>query len=298
MKTLRISLALIAVVLISCTAAVAGQLQTTVSIAPMKYFVERIGGENVKANIMVKAGSSPATYEPQPRQMAELSRSEIYFSIGVPFEKAWLPRLKSANSNLEIVNLGSCVVHQPMQAHVHEESGHEEHAHEGHHHSDKIMDPHIWLAPQLVRIISQQIRDTLIEHDPANAPAYVRNYLSFAAEINNLDSELLEIFTRKGKKFSFMVYHPSWGYFASSYGLTQIPIELEGKEPSPKELAQLIKLAKKNSVKAIFIQPQFSRKSARAIASSIGAQVQTADPLAEDWAANLLRTANAFAEKH
>jgi len=95
-----------------------------------------------------------------------------------------------------------------------------------------------------------------------------------------------------------MVYHPSWGYFARTYGLNQIPIELEGKEPSPKELTQLIKLAKKNSVQAIFIQPQFSQKSARALAQSIGAEVLTANPLAEDWAENLRRTAEAFIKKH
>ncbi|WP_319777949.1 metal ABC transporter solute-binding protein, Zn/Mn family [Maridesulfovibrio sp.] len=298
MTKLRIALLLALTILISSTAATAGQLQTTVSIPPLKYFVEKIGGELVKANIMVKAGSSPATYEPQPRQMAELSKSEIYFAIGVPFERAWLPRFKSANSHLEIINLGSGVAHHAMRAHVHEDGQHEQSKHEDHQTTKRIMDPHVWLAPQLVRIISQQIRDTLIEHDPANKQAYIHNYLGFAEEINELDSELLKTFSKNKTGFSFMVYHPSWGYFARAYGLTQIPIELEGKEPSPKKLAQLINLAKKNSVKAIFIQPQFSKKSAQAIADSIGAKILTADPLAEDWTANLRRTAGAFATRH
>ncbi len=311
MKSRTIILGTITAMLISCSAALAGQIQTTVSIAPVKYFVERIGGENVKANIMVKAGSSPATYEPQPKQMAELSKSEIYFAIGVPFEKAWLPRFKSANKNLEIISLGQEVVHRSMKAHVHKHEGHE-HKHEHHtengHHKDHdhdalhnephIKDPHVWLSPSLVRIMSQKIRDTLIEHDPANTDTYIRNYLNFASEINSVDADLLKIFTHKGQEFSFMVYHPSWGYFADTYGLTQIPIELEGKDPSPKELAQLIEFAKDNSVKAIFVQPQFSQKSAQTIAKAIGAQVLVANPLAEDWPGNLRRTAKAFAKQN
>jgi zinc transport system substrate-binding protein len=283
-------------VLLSYSVAAADQFQATVSIAPLKYFVEKIGGDKVKTNIMVKTGSSPATYEPQPKQMADLSKSEIYFAIGVPFEQAWLPRFKSANSNLEIVNLGKAVIHRNMKAHIHEDEG--EHDHHNDHGEVKIKDPHVWLAPPLVRIISQKIMDTLIEHDPANAVTYTSNYLNFAAEINNIDSELLKTFTQKGEKFSFMVYHPSWGYFADTYGLNQIPIELEGKKPSPKKMAQLIEFAKANSVKAIFIQPQFSQKSAQTIAKSIGAQVLIADPLAEDWIANLRRTAKAFATQH
>ena len=183
-----------------------------------------------------------------------------------------------------------------MKSHIHEDE--HNHGHHDEHGEAKIKDPHVWLAPPLVRIISQKILNTLIEHDPANAATYTSNYLSFAAEINDIDSELLKTFTQKGQHFSFMVYHPSWGYFADSYGVNQIPIELEGKEPSPKKLAHLIEFAKANSVKAIFIQPQFSQKSAQTIANAIGAQVLIADPLAEDWSANLRRTAKAFATQH
>lgn len=317
MKTPKIFTLTAITLILACGPANAAKLQTTVSITPLKHFVEKIGGENVAASIMVKPGSSPATYEPQPRQMAQLSRSEVYFAIGVPFEQAWLPRFKSANKELEIVNLGDRIVHQTMKTHVHHDDDHhgEHHADHGHkptahhkenvhehdhdHHADvRMKDPHIWLSPPLVRIICQEIRDTLIEHDPTNAETYNQNYLNFAKDINKLDSDLLSTFLNKGKHFSFMVYHPSWGYFARTYGLTQLPIELEGKEPSPKELAQLIELAKNESVQAIFVQPQFSQKSAKAIASSIGAKVLVADPLAEDWEANIRKVAKTFTQNH
>ncbi|NDV28374.1 metal ABC transporter solute-binding protein, Zn/Mn family [Desulfovibrio sp. JC010] len=298
MRILKTGILMTVITILSCSMAAAGQLQTTVSIVPMKYFVKKIGGDNIKVNIMVKPGSSPATYEPQPKQMANLSKSEIYFAIGVPFEKAWLPRFKSANKKLEIVHLGQTVIHRAMKAHVHEHEEHH-HGHQAKHHEEPhIKDPHVWLSPPLVRTICQKVRNTLIEHDPANSQTYIDNYLKFAAEINKLDSDLLEIFSKKGTSFKFMVYHPSWGYFADTYGLTQIPIEMEGKDPSPKELAQLIDLAKKNSAKAIFVQPQFSKKSAQTIADSIGAAVLVANPLAEDWADNLRRTAAALAKKH
>ncbi|MBI9111768.1 metal ABC transporter solute-binding protein, Zn/Mn family [Maridesulfovibrio ferrireducens] len=270
------------------TVAHTAPLQVTVSIVPQKYFVKKIGGDLVDVNVMVRPGRSPAIYEPQPRQMAQLSKAAIYFAIGVPFEQAWLPRFKSANTDLKIVHLSECVVKQPMQEHLHEEKEHRDH------NENFLTDPHIWLSPPLVRILTIQIRDSLIEADPKNANIYRKNYYTFAGEIDELDNELINTFKDSTNQQSFMVYHPSWGYFARAYGLRQIPIELEGKEPSPKEMTHIIDFARKNSVSTIFIQPQFSRKSAQAIASSIGARILDADPLSADWDENLRKTAKAF----
>lgn len=291
---------LIVSAILLCSIAQAASLQITVSIVPQKYFVEKIGGDLVDVNVMVRTGSSPATYEPQPRQMAQLSKADLYYAIGVPFERAWLPRFKSANKNLHIIRLSDCVVRMPMQTHLHNNKEEHEiekqkiHHEPENHDADLLADPHIWLSPQLVRTICTEIRDSLILKDPKNTDKYRKNYLRFAQEINELDSTLLELFARQKKGLSFMVYHPSWGYFAKTYGLTQIPIELEGKTPSPKKLAHLIEFAKQNSVAAIFVQPQFSQKSAKAIATSIGAKILIADPLAEDWAKNLKKAAQTF----
>ncbi len=288
MSTRKFKFIFAILLLLVSTVAEAAPLQVTVSIVPQEFFVKKIGGDLVDVNVMVRPGSSPAVYEPQPKQMTQLSNSAIYFAIGVPFEQAWLPRFKSANTNLEIVPLNESVVRQPMQEHIHD--GEEHHGHS----ENYIADPHIWLAPPLVRIMSLQIRDSLIEADPLHEEIYRKNYYKFAAEIDDLDHELINIFKNSSKTQSFMVYHPSWGYFARAYGLKQIPIELEGKEPSPKEMAQIIDFARKNSVSAIFIQPQFSKKSAQAIASSIGAKILVADPLAANWDENLRETAKAF----
>lgn len=281
----------------------AAKLQVTVSIVPQKYFVNRIAGDLADVMVMVRPGSSPATYEPQPRQMAALSKTSIYFAAGVPFEKAWLPRFRSANSKMEIVNLAHSIVRMPMVGHHHEEA--EKHHMESMNHDQQlekhdahsmnfIPDPHTWLSPALVRVMAMDIRDALIQADPEDSSAYETNYLKFVEDINKLDSELARTFSKTAGKNSFMVYHPAWGYFAKAYGLHQIPIELEGKEPSPKEMTQIIKIAQKMSIKAIFIQPQFSKKSAQAIASAIGAKVLIADPLAKDWIDNLQKVGEQF----
>ena len=123
---------------------------------------------------------------------------------------------------------------------------------------------------------------------------YQANYKAFLEELKILNMEIQRILQTTDQNTRFMVYHPSWGYFAQSYGLEQIPIELEGKKPSPRKLLQLIKDARKNGIKVIFVQPQFSEKSAETIAAAIGGKVIFADPLAEDWANNLLRVGEKF----
>lgn len=296
----------LSILTVAAVQASAADLKVMVSIVPQKYFVDRIAGDLVETTVMVKPGSSPATYEPKPSQMAALSASSIYFAIGVPFEKAWLPRFHSANEHMEIVDLSQSVVRMAMKGHHHHEKEHhnekmkeadmhhEMHEHMSAGHGHHFMpDPHIWLSPALVRVMIMDIRNALIKADPAHESVYESNYLDFVKDINSLDSELAKSFKNSDGK-SFMVYHPSWGYMAKAYGLHQIPIELEGKEPSPKELAQFIDLAEKMSIKAIFIQPQFSKKSAQAIAQAIGAKVLVADPLAYDWMENLKNVGSQF----
>ena len=122
---------------------------------------------------------------------------------------------------------------------------------------------------------------------------FLANYNSFIVQIDALDQELKQALTEKSG-MQFMVFHPSWGYFAQEYGLKQIPIEIEGKNPKPAQLKELIQHAKEDGIKVVFAQPQFSTKSAKLIAGEIGGQVAFADPLAEDWMKNLRMIAQKF----
>ncbi len=260
-----------------------------VSIVPQKYFAEKIGGALIDVSVMVQPGASPATYEPKPRQMVTLSKTKIYFAIGVPFEKVWLKKIAAANPKMRIVNIQEGIIKIPMETHRKHEEEHQKRTY-----NHVVKDPHIWLSPTLVKIQARNILDALVVMDQANQSVYEAGYKQFIIEIKNRDAELKGIFAGKRKAMEFIVFHPSWGYFAGEYGLKQIPVEIEGKDPKPSDLQRLIKHAKKLGVKVIFVQPQFSAASASVIAQAIDGQIAFADPLALNWTDNLRQVAAKF----
>jgi zinc transport system substrate-binding protein len=268
-----------------------------VSVPPQKYFVEKIGGSLVKVSVMVPPGANPHIYEPRPHQMTALAKSRIYFAIGATFETVWLPKFAKLNPQMRIVHTDKGIDKIAMVAHHHEEEevvggkDRTEHAHREE--PPGTPDPHVWVAPPEVRIIARNILDALAAMDPSNSRTCQSNQEAFRKEIDKLDKDLTEIF--KGKRgLKFMVYHPAWGYFARAYGLEQIPVEMEGKEPKPEQLKGLITQAKKDGIKIIFVQPQFSTKSAETVAKAIDGQVIFADNLREDWEKNLREQAEKF----
>lgn len=284
--------------------AYAQKIAVAVSILPQKYFVQRIGGDNVDVQVMVPPGSEPHFYDPKPSQMVQLTNAELYFAIGVPFEKAWMPRFISANEHMRVIDLSANLSRIPITDdalhHGHEsgEDGHEEH---GEH---EALDPHVWLSPANVTRMADAIRDALIQADPDHSAVYAAGHDSFLADITDLHMQLTEIFGQASEGNghvsehdagrTFMVFHPSWGYFARDYQLRQLPIEQDGKEPSPRDLAMLIQHARELDIRVIFIQPQFAKRSAEAIARGIDGVVVAADPLAYDWLANMHAVAQAF----
>jgi len=262
-----------------------------VSIAPQKYFVQQIGKDLVDVQVMVPPGASPATYEPKPRQMANLSKTKIYFAIGVPFEKAWLKKIAAANPTMDVVHTDHGIEKIPMATHHHQNEA-------GEPLQTRILqrrglDPHIWLSPLLVKKQAQTILTTLQNIDPAHQNDYANNHQKFVSHINELDTQLKIIFAKK-QGLQFVVFHPAWGYFAHAYGLEQVPIEIEGKNPKPSQLKKLIEYTREKGIRIIFVQPQFSTKNAKFVAKEINGQVVFANPLAEDWMENLVEVANKF----
>jgi zinc transport system substrate-binding protein len=270
-----------------------------VSILPQETFVREIAGESVDVEVMVRPGHSPATYEPMPRQMAALADARVYLAIGVPFERVWLARLRQINPEMRVVATQAGIERRRMVAHHHHEheEEHELEAESGKHDEDAagMMDPHIWLDPQLVKQQASSICAALCALVPEQAATYRQNLAAFQADLTRLDHELGEILAPlRGR--AFMVFHPSWGYFAEAYGLRQIPVEIEGKDPGAKALAELIAEAREEEIRTIFIQKQFSTKVAQAVADAIEGRVVAIDPLAPDYAENLKRTARLLAE--
>ena len=289
---------------ISSATATEEKLDITVSILPQKYFVERIGGDTVEVNVMVEPGASPATYEPKPEQMKALSDAEAYLRIGVPFEKSWMSRIESANQQMKLVDLTQGIDRREMSHHHHHEGeahnhdhhhGKEEHDHD-HHEEEKEtanLDPHIWLSPELVKKQAETIYTALVELNPEKETYYQENLTEFISDLENLDQNIEETLADLEQR-TFMVFHPSWGYFAEEYNLEMIPIEVGGTEPSAAELSQFIKQAKAEEISVIFVQPQFGVRSAEAIAKSVNAEVLEIDPLAENWLENMQSVATTF----
>ena len=281
----------------------AGPLTVFVSVPPQKHFVEKIGGERVSVLVMAGPGANPHAYEPKPSQMKALTGAAVYFAVGDPFELVWLDKFRAANPAMRVVETQAGIERMPMEEHHRHDADEPKAGRKGqgrkggheadHDHDGELLDPHVWLAPSLVRLQAERVRDGLIMADPDGRAYYEERARAFAGEIDALDAEIKGLLADRAGA-SFLVFHPAWGYFARDYGLVQVPIELAGKEPSPRELRQLTERAKAKGYPALFVQPQFSRRTAETIAKAVGARVIEADPLAEDWAANLRAVARKF----
>jgi zinc transport system substrate-binding protein len=261
----------------------AAQIDVAVSILPQKYFVESIGGGHVAVQVMVRPGAEPADYAPTPQQVTKLASARLYFAIGVPFETPWLPRFESASPDLRVVNTTRGIQRRPLARGQGDGTGHQP-------------DPHIWLSPPLVRIQAMNIRDALIAADPAHAADYRRGYAQLAETVNRVDDAILHtLSTTTVTQHRFLVFHPAFGYFAAAYGLTQVPIERGDTQPGPARITQVIEQAKRQGIRMVFVEPEFSQQAADAVAAAIGGQVVTIDPLAEDWPAGMQAIGNGLA---
>lgn len=242
----------------------------TTSIAPFSYFVTAIAGNDFNVNIMVPPGSDPHIYEPFPEQVNKLRQSEGYISNGyLGFEMTWLDRFYETNRNMKKLSLGDAI--DPIES---------EHSHEGEH--VEGADPHYWVSPVCALQIAAAVRDFVKELNPAHSSLYDSNYVMLTARIHTLDDKASRLFSETKRK-SFMIYHPNLAYLARDYDLHEIAVEFEGKEPSPSKMKDLIDLAKKENIRSIFVQREYDKRNARAIAQEIGAELVVIDPLSADW---------------
>lgn len=270
-------------------------LGITVSILPQEYFAEKIGGDRVEINVMVPPGGSPATYEPKPQQLKDLSEAEAYISIGVPFENAWMDKIQSVNSQMLVIDSSQGIERLEMAAHHHHDKDRAEEEEHEHDRAEGTLDPHIWLSPQRVKIQAQNIYQGLVTIDPENEATYQANLTQFLSELDRLDRQIKQNLAGVENR-KFIVFHPAWGYFAQDYDLEQVSIEVGGQEPSAAELGALIQQANAENIKVIFAQPEFSTKSAETIATEIAGEVLLITPLAPDWSNNLLQVSQTFAD--
>ncbi|MEN4005980.1 MAG: zinc ABC transporter substrate-binding protein [Methanobacteriaceae archaeon] len=260
------------------------KINVAVSIPPQAEFVERVGGSKVKVTTMVPAGAHPHTYEPLPEQLKEISNAEMYVKVGsgLEFENVWMDEITEINKNMLVVNSSKGINFIPGQDKC-------DHKHGG----ESQYDTHVWVSPRNAKIMVENIYQGLIQIDPANKDYYRANKDKYLQELYNLDKNITATLAGvEGKKI--LVYHPAWGYFARDYGLTQIAIEKDGKEPTPQGILSVIDQARRENIRVVFISPQFTRRSAEKVASEIGGQVVMIDHLDKNYIENLKKVAEAF----
>jgi len=253
------------------------KIGVVVTILPQVEFVEKVGGNKVDITVMVPPGAEPHTYEPTPSQMVALSQAQIYAKVGsgIDFELGdWIDNLVEQNKDIPVINCSEGIALQEMT--VPDEDGKEAGG----------MDPHVWMSPVNAEVMVQNICHGLVQVNPDNQAYYEENRDAYLLELTQLDQDIKNGLSGVTNR-KFMVYHPSFGYFAEEYDLTMIPIEDEGKEPTGEGIKYVIDYANEHNIKIIFASPQFSQESAKVIASAIGGEVISIDPLAKNYIINM-----------
>jgi len=248
-----------------------GRIVVVATIPPQQEFVERVGGEHVRVILLVPPGADPHTHEPAPAVLAGVAEADLYAMVGsgIEFEIAWGEKIAALNPDMTVVNCSQGV-------------------------EFIAADPHIWTSPRNAKVMVENIRDGLIEADPENAEDYRRNAAAYLDDLDTLDAEISALIAGSGVRV-VLVDHPSWAYLARDYGFEEVAIESEGKEPSPKRIEHLIRLAEEEGVRVVFASPEHSTRSAGVIAEAIGGSVVTVSPLKKDYLDNMRQVAAAFA---
>jgi zinc transport system substrate-binding protein len=228
------------------------QVMVATTIAPLGDFVKAVGGERVSVSVLVPPGAEPHTFEPTPSQIRQVADADIYVKNGVGLE-SWMDNILKVNPQMLVVDTsrGINLISDSYEA---TNAG-----------GFNATDMHIWLSPRNAMIQVQNICDGLIEVDPAGRDYYIKNRDSYISELKELDSYLNSTFAGTEKK-KFVVLHPAWIYFARDYGLEQIAIEVEEKEPGPRYLAEVVNVARANNITTVFVEPQYNPKLAEVIA--------------------------------
>ena len=244
-----------------------------VSILPLRSLVQGIVGDDFDIEVLVPPGASPETFEPTPRQFVGLNKARMVFNVGlIDFETMLLAKVED---QAKVVNLsrgieliaGTC-----------------SHGSHGHTHTHGI-DPHVWTSPRALQKMAENAYEAIRKAYP-DSVKYETNYRLLQQELKALDERTAARIAASDVEY-FIIYHPALTYYARDYGLRQIAIEADGKEPSAKQLTQIIRQAREDGVRRILYQSQFPASAVEVIARDIDAQYVEVDPLREDVIANI-----------
>ena len=250
------------------------KLTVAVSIIPQETFVKEVSGNMVDIITAIPPGKSPENYAPSPMEIEKLSRSSIYFTIGVPAETGILDKLNDINGSIKIVDLADKVKEHYPEIEV--APGHR--------------DPHIWLSPKRASVMVDIISHELSEANKENSGTYRENAQLYIEKLIEIDKEISGLFSNL-KNRTFIIYHPSLGYFADDYGLNMVSIEEGGKEAAPSNLQKVIDIAREQNIKTVFYQSEIDSKQSSVLADEIGGKPVQVAPLAPNYIDNIKKIA-------
>ncbi|NLD48317.1 MAG: zinc ABC transporter solute-binding protein [Clostridiaceae bacterium] len=275
---LFIMAALFGLIIVACssqTYETSNKLTIAVSIVPQETFVKEVAGDLVDVVTIIPPGKSPANYAPAPREIEKLSRADIYFTIDVPTEQSSiLPKLKELNSDIRIVDMAD-----EVKKHFPEKEL-----------SPGQRDPHIWLSPKRAAVMVESMASELSNIDSKNSDIYKKNASNYIEKLKVLDKEVASLFDKLKNK-TFIMYHPSLGYFADDYNLSMLSIQTEGKDAAPNDMQRVIDIAKKQEVKTVFYQTEIDSRQSQVLASEIGGKVVSIAPLSPEYISSLKKIA-------
>lgn len=246
--------------------------QITVTIEPLRYFTEQIAGDHFEVNTMVPKGGNPETYEPTPQQMIQLAKSDLYIKVGnIGFERIWMSKLKQNAPHTLIIDSSNGI--EPVKT------------------GQNISDPHTWMSTKNAIQIARNIYQALAKIDKKNSGYYQENLDKLLQKIDTTDQQIRHLLAKKTSR-AFLIYHPALTYFAHDYQLQQIPIEINGREPSASQLKETLQTAKAQHVKTFFIQKEFASRQTLLISKSMGVDTTTINPLSAHWQEQMLLIAS------
>lgn len=262
-----------------------GKTVVTVSILPLKTFVEEIAGNDFEVNVLLPPGASPADFTLVPSQLKDIARSEIWFRIGyIGFEYSWKEKIEQVNRDMKVVNLSEGL-----------DLISEDNLPSGEGSSTAGVNPHTWLSPTLVKQMAGRITEELLLLNPGKKGVYLDNLSRFTKKVDEMDSEIRAALKEfKGREF--IMFHPSLSYFAREYGLVQYSLEPGGKEPTPQRMAALVDFAKEEDIRVIYIQSDLDREQARVFAEEVNGEVVQMWPLNPAWFENLRKITELLTE--
>lgn len=279
-KTLLLLLSIF--VLFSCKSTrKSSQPTLTVSITPLHFVVEAIVGDKYQIETLMPQGVSPETYDPTPRQMVELSNSEAIFCIGtLNFEQVKMPQIVSSIPHLTLVNCSENITPLADKHHHHDEE-------------TESIDPHIWMSPQNLKIMAQNVCRYMCYTHPNDTNYYQQRLKVFEKRMDDLDASLRNTLHTLPSR-TFLIYHPALGYFAHHYGLKQLTVEHDGKDPSAAYFQQLINLCRAEEVHKVFISKEHNGKAAQRIANELNIPTITINPLDQNIDQQLMMIAKSL----